>query len=64
MFHGRPDGGESTFGVGMGLGASFRESGFELGLERRWRRRTKGWTGPENSRFLEPNMPQTSTKDR
>ena len=48
---------------GWGWGPVSEESGFELGLERWWRRRTKGWTGPENSRFLKPSMPQTSTKD-
>lgn len=39
---------------GWGWGPVSEETGFELGLERWWRRRTIRWTGPENSDFLNP----------
>lgn len=39
---------------GGGWGPVSEESGFELGLERWWRRRMEGWGGLENSGFLGP----------
>ena len=63
IFHGCPDRGESTFGVGMGLGASFRGDRLWIRPWKMVEEKDGRMDWGREFRFLEPNVLPTSTKD-